>query len=30
MVLMMKSGIELRWLEDDYKAMVVQTIDITD
>jgi hypothetical protein len=30
MVLMMKSGMELRRLEDDYKAMVVQTIDITD
>jgi hypothetical protein len=28
--LMMKSGMELRRLEDDYKAMVVQTIDITD
>jgi hypothetical protein len=27
---MMKSGMELRGLEDDYKAMVVQTIDITD
>jgi hypothetical protein len=28
--LMMKSGMELRRLEDDYKATVVQTIDITD
>jgi hypothetical protein len=28
--MMMKSGMELRRLEDDYKAMVVQTIDITD
>ncbi len=28
--LMMKSGMELRRLEDEYKAMVVQTIDITD
>jgi hypothetical protein len=28
--LMMKSGMELRRLEDDYKTMVVQTINITD
>jgi hypothetical protein len=30
LVLMMKSGMKLRRLEDNYKAMVVQTIDITD
>ena len=30
MSVMMKSGMELRRLEDDYKTMVVQTIDITD
>jgi hypothetical protein len=30
MPVMMKSGMELRRLEDNYKAMVVQTIDITD
>jgi hypothetical protein len=30
MIVMMKSGMELRRLEDDYKGMVVQTIDITD
>ena len=28
--LMMKSGMRLRKLDDDYKAMVMQTIDITD
>jgi hypothetical protein len=28
--LVMKSGMELRRLEDDYKTMVVQTIDMTD